>query len=47
MMKVQALILVVLATAASAAVEYPEEWHLWKAQHGVTYTVSHCSHNLL
>ena len=28
-----------MATVTSAAIQYPEEWHLWKSEHGVTYTV--------
>ena len=40
MKKSLAVFLALVAMATSAAIQYPEEWHLWKAEHGVTYSVS-------
>ena len=40
-MKSLVVFLAVVAVAMPAAIQYPEEWHLWKAEHGASYSVSH------
>ena len=40
-MKSLVVFLAVVAMGTPAAIQYPEEWHLWKAEHGVSYSVSH------
>lgn len=31
--------LALVSMAGAGAIQYPQEWHLWKSEHGVTYTV--------
>lgn len=37
-MKCLVFLLAVVAVATSTAIRYPEEWHLWKTEHGVSYS---------
>ncbi|CAI8049679.1 hypothetical protein GBAR_LOCUS27349, partial [Geodia barretti] len=37
-MKSLVVFLAVVAMGTPAAIQYPEEWHLWKAEHGVSYS---------
>ena len=39
-MRTLIVFLAVVAVTTSAAIQYPEEWHLWKSQHGKSYSVS-------
>lgn len=48
--KMLGIVLLALVSEATAAIQYPQEWHLWKSEHGITYTVreilvSICNHS--
>ena len=50
--QVLCIALALVSMGEAAGVQYPQEWHLWKSEHGITYTVretyeSHCSSLLM
>lgn len=44
--------LALVSMGGATGIQYPQEWHLWKSEHGITYTVretyeSHCASLLM